>query len=111
MSKAYFVLVVADMDRALAFWKDLGLDPAMVSPEWSELRWGEATLALHGGGDGVGGDTGLGFEVTDLDDAVAQVETAGGTVVERPSARPGEGIRLATVADPEGNRFFLAESA
>jgi predicted enzyme related to lactoylglutathione lyase len=33
----------------------------------------------------------------------------GGQVVHEPADRPNEGIRLATVADPEGNRFSLGQ--
>ena len=53
--------------------------------------------------------TGLGFVVDDLDAACKQVAAAGGTIVTAPRDRPGEPIRLADVADTEGNVFSLAE--
>jgi lactoylglutathione lyase len=110
--KTYFMLMVQDMDRATAFYRDVfELSVRFVSPEWSELSWGDATVAFHGGRqDGERRTTGLGFEVDDLEAACAAVEAAGGTVVMRPSDRPGESIRLADVADPEGNVLSVAQT-
>ena len=48
------------------------------SPFWAELRWREATIALHGGGTGDERDSWLGLHVTDVDAALAEAETAGG---------------------------------
>ncbi|HEY8093383.1 MAG TPA: VOC family protein [Acidimicrobiales bacterium] len=109
--KAYFMLMVDDMDRATAFYRDaFGLSGGFISPEWSELTWGDATVAFHGGrGGGEHRPTGLGFEVDDLDAACAAVAAAGGTIVMAPSDRPGEPIRLAEVADPEGNVVSIAQ--
>ena len=111
VTKTYFMLMVDDMDRATTFYqKAFDLSGGFVSPEWSELSWRDATIAFHGGR---GGDerrpTGLGFEVEDLDAACAEVTHAGGTIVTPPSDRAGEGIRLAEVADPEGNVLSVAQ--
>ena len=101
---------VKDMDRAVAFYRDVfGLDVRFASPDWSELTWRDATLALHGGGRR-NGPTGLGFEVDDLERACHEVKAAGGRVVKAPRDRRGEPIRLAEVADPEGNQFSLAQT-
>ena len=110
VTKAYFMLFVVDMDRAAAFYREgVGLDVRFVSPEWSELAWRDATVALHGGATSTEQRvTGLGFEVDDLDAACKQVAAAGGTIVTAPRDRPGEPIRLADVADTEGNVFSLA---
>src|SRR5262245_60317098 len=99
------MLMVQDMDRATGFYRDaFGLSVRFVSPEWSELAWRDATIAFHGGrADGDRQQTGLGFEVDDVDAACAAVTAAGGTVVAPPVERPGERIRLAEVADTEGN--------
>jgi predicted enzyme related to lactoylglutathione lyase len=111
VTKSYFMLMVDDMDRATAFYRDVfGLTVRFVSPDWSELTWGDATIAFHGGrGTDEHRATGLGFEVDDLEAACAAVEGAGGTVVMPPSDRPGEPIRLADVADPEGNVLSVAQ--
>ena len=44
----YAIKYVADMDRAVAFHRDvLGLELKFQSPFWSEFATGETTLALH----------------------------------------------------------------
>lgn len=112
VTKAYVLYPVSDMDRAVAFYRDaFGLDVRVASPDWSELGWGDATVALHGGrGDGDPPAEGLGFEVDDLDGACAAVIGSGGVLVVAPAERPGEPIRLALAADPDGNRIHLAQS-
>ena len=112
VTKAYFMLMVDDMDRATAFYRDVfALSGGFVSPEWSELAWGDAIVAFHGGR---GGDeprrTGLGFEVDDLEAACDAVAAAAARSSMPPSDRPGEPIRLAEVADPEGNVLSVAQT-
>jgi len=111
ISKTYFMLMVSDMDRAVAFYRDtIGLPLAFQSPDWSELPCGSAAVvALHGGGTGESVSTGLGFETDDLDSACASVEAGGGAVSVPAVERPAEGIRLAECSDTEGNRFSLAQ--
>ncbi len=110
VTRAYYMLMVADMERAKRFYRDtIGLKERHASPEWTELTWGDATVALHGGAKEDARDTGLGFDVDDVDAACAAVAKAGGKVVQPPQKRPGESITLATVQDPEGNRFFFAQ--
>src|SRR6185503_2573689 len=47
----YIMITVSDMDRSLAFYRDvLGLALRFASPEWTEFETGTTTLALHGGG-------------------------------------------------------------
>ena len=104
------MLMVTDMDRAVAFYRDtFGLRPGVESPYWSELAFGDAALALHAGAAAAVRDTGLALQVDDLDEACALVLTHGGQVLSNPEDRPEEGIRLATVADPEGNRFSVGQ--
>lgn len=105
-----YMLMVADMDRALAFYRDvMGLTPSVASPHWSELRRGDAIVALHGGGSGERTRTGLSFQVADLEAACVEILAGGGRVVSAPSARPGEPIKLAECADAEGNEFMVTE--
>lgn len=112
VAKTYFMLMVADMPRATAFYRRaFGLTPRFDSPRWTELGSPDgATVALHADGGSAPRDTGLGFEVDDADAACAAVRSAGGTVIQEPQARPGEPIRLALAADPEGNRFSIAQN-
>ena len=108
--KTYFILRVADMDRALRFYAEaFAASVRFSSAEWSELTVAGATVALHPGGIGVQIPSGLGFEVDDLDEALRLVTTVGGRVTNPPRDRPREGIRLAEVADLEGNLITVAE--
>ncbi len=100
------ILWAEDMDRAVAFWRDcLGLAVGLHTPHWSELTTAGSKIALHGGGRGEYHASGLGFQVDDVDAACAEVAAMGGTIRTPPADRPGEGIRLADVIDPEGNGF------
>jgi predicted enzyme related to lactoylglutathione lyase len=107
ITKAYFMLPVQDMGRAISFYRDvIGLTVDFESPFWSELRWREATIALHGGGGGEGRESWLGFHVSELDTALAEIEAAGG---RRGAERTEGGARLVAVVDPEGNTLTLGE--
>ena len=104
------ILWAQDMDRAVAFWQAVaGLDVVLHTPYWSELRWGDATLALHGGGEGTYHASGVALTVGDVDAACAEVRAAGGTVRTEPVDKTEEGIRLADLVDPEGNGFQLSQ--
>lgn len=108
--RAYFMLMVQDMDRALAFWQQgVGLVLRFGSPYWSELDAAGSTVALHHGGDGRPTMTGLGVEVDDVHAACAAIRAAGGSVLREPETRPGEPIILAEARDTEGNGFSVAQ--
>ena len=105
-----YMLMAQDMDRAVAFYRDvIGLEPRFSSPMWSELTFGDAIVAMHGGGSTELRSTGLSFQVEDIDSAVREIERGGGRVTRGPEDRPGEPIRLAEVVDTEGNAFALTE--
>jgi len=104
------MLMAQDMDRAVGFWQGvMGLTVKLHTPHWSELAWGDAIVALHGGGTGEGHASGLGLQVADLDAACREVAEGGGRVLSGPEDRPGEGIRLASLVDTEGNAFALSQ--
>ena len=104
------VLWAQDMPRAWAFYTDvLGLQQRFTSPGWSELAWGDAIIALHGGGDASIKETGLSLQVDDLDAACRHIADHGGSIIDPPMSRPGEPIRLARIADTEGNRLMLTQ--
>ena len=106
-----YMLMAQDMNRATAFYRDVvGLKPRFSSPMWSELTFGDAIVALHGGGRDELRMTGLNFQVEDLNSAVREIERGGGRVTREPEDRPGEPIRLAEVVDTEGNAFGLTET-
>jgi len=105
---------VADMDRAVAFYRDvLGLTLVRRDGEsWALFDAGGRRFALHGAGEGdavqAGGATAV-FSVNDLDSARAILADRG-----VPSAHEGdvEGYaRFAAFRDPDGNTFQLIEYA
>ncbi len=105
ITKAYFMVPVADMDRAVGFYRDvLGLGVKFTSPDWTELTWRDATIALHGGGGGQPRESWLGFYVDDLEAALATIEAAGG---QRGKERSEGGVRLVSITDTEGNALTI----
>ncbi len=110
---------VRDMARACAFYRDtLGLaeaeTPGSGSPGWNTFRCGELIIALHilhGPEDEEGPmpHAGLNLEVDDLGTAVVELEAAGGKLRAIREAGGGVPVRLAEVADPDGNGFELRQ--
>jgi lactoylglutathione lyase len=111
--KTYFMLMVADMSRALRFYTEtFAVSVRFSSPQWSEFEAAGATVALHHGGGGAGDtETGLGFEVADLRAALDRAVSVGGRVTRAPRDRPAEGIHLAQLADTEGNLITVAQAS
>lgn len=105
-----YLLMAQDMDRAVRFYRDtMGLSEGYVSPHWSELRFGDAILGLHGGGDGSRRQTGLSMQYEDVKKAFAMSLQSGAEAVQHPEQREGEPIILASIADPEGNVIMLTQ--
>ena len=110
------IVFVGDMDRCVAFYRDVvGLPLRFASPEWSEFATDGATLALHAAADGERGDAGAagtcrpGFTVDDVDAFHARMVEHGVTCLLEP--RDLHGVRLATYADPDGLPFGASGSA
>ena len=102
--------MVRDMNRAVSFYRDhLGFEESCVSPNWSELLFGNAVLALHGGGDEKRIITGLSIQYEDVNLAFNTAIKAGATEVCKPENREGEPIIFASVADPDGNVIMLTQ--
>ena len=92
-----YMLMAQDMNRAVAFYRDvIGLEPRFSSPMWSELTFGDAIVALHGGGSAELRSTGLSFQVEDLSSAVREIERGGGRVTREPEDRPPRPAARAT---------------
>lgn len=105
-----YMLIAQDMDRAVTFYRDaMGFEDSFTSPYWSELKFGDAILALHGGGEGDRNETGLSVQYEDVGSAFKAALEAGASEVSQPEQREGEPIILATVCDPEGNVFMLTQ--
>ncbi len=112
VTKVLYMLYVSDMDRAVGFYGDvIGLHVGFQSPGWSELRFGDSTVALHLGSDRRYRMTGLNFEVSDIETACSEVDSAGGSVALGPYKGGPPGLTLADVEDADGNRFQLSHHA
>jgi predicted enzyme related to lactoylglutathione lyase len=107
ITKTYFMVPVHDMERAVAFYGTvLGLKLGFTSPDWTELAWHDAVIALHRGGTATDAQGWLGFEVEDIDSALAEIEVGGG---RRDAERTEGGVRLVTVTDTEGNSLTIGQ--
>ncbi len=101
---AYAIHFVADMDRAVAFYRDtLGLALKFSSPGWTEFSTGETTLALHpASAENAAGTTHLGFGASDMQ-AFYREMVAKHVKFTRPPT-PEHGTTLAEFIDSEGAR-------
>ena len=110
VTRTYFTLSVIDMARAVAFYRGvLGPVVRVESPTWSELKLGDATVALHTTPVPAPRYTGLGVEVVDLHAAYHAVTALGGRVLSGPSPDPIGNLSY-EVSDTEGNTFTIAGS-
>ena len=99
----YVIEFVADMNRAVAFYRDMvGLSPKFESPEWSEFSTGETTLALHPASEkNPPGKLEIGFGVPDLRAFYEAMTAKGVTFPLAPKAQEYGGS-LAQFQDTEG---------
>ena len=99
----YAIKFVADMDRAVKFYRDtLGLALKFQSPGWSEFITGETTLALHPASEkNPPGTVELGFSAPDLA-AFYKEMSAKGVKFPMPPTKQDFGGELAQFRDSEG---------
>ena len=104
----YAIHFVADMDRAVAFYRDtIGLELRFSSPGWSEFDTGATTLALHPAStENPPGTTHLGLHADDILAMHRHLSAAGVRFTREPT--PEHGITLAEFADSEGARVSLS---
>jgi predicted enzyme related to lactoylglutathione lyase len=108
--KVKFMLMAADMKRAVRFYRDvIGLEEVFLSDFWTELRHGDAIIALHGGHDGTRNPTGLSFQFADVLEKAEAIRQAGATILQAPKQREGEPILLGVYRDSEGNEVFITQ--
>jgi lactoylglutathione lyase len=115
------ILTTPDLSRALAFYRD-ALDgeityrfPADGEPQYVSLRFGASSLGIAAQPadsppspqSGVAGPFALWAYVDACDATVERLRAAGVPVLEPPVDQPW-GERMATVADPDGNRVMVA---
>ncbi|HWL09343.1 MAG TPA: VOC family protein [Planctomicrobium sp.] len=105
-----YVLMVQDMDRAVRFYRDtMGFTEGSLSSYWSELRFGDAILGLHYGGDGSRHQTAISIQYANVAAAYAMAIKSGAEGVQAPVQREGEPILFSSVVDPEGNIITLTQ--
>jgi catechol 2,3-dioxygenase-like lactoylglutathione lyase family enzyme len=111
MQFAYAIKFVADMDAAVAFYRDkMGLTLRVATPFWSEFDTGAVTLALHPASErNPAGAVQLGFSTPQLAALYANRESAGLTFTAPPADE--HGTLLARIADCEGAEVSLSEAA
>jgi len=106
VTETFMSIEVNDMQRATAFYVNaLGATVMFASPSWSSLRIAGVRLGLfHAQHAEV--RVGLHFSVSDLAEACAGVERAGGRIIVA-STEVAPGVVVADVSDTEGNVFAL----
>ncbi len=118
----YVVLIVEDLDRALAFYTGvLGLPLGHRSGDFAQLATGATRLALYtrpamertlgtalspAPAEAPGFE--IGFKVEDVDAAYAELVAAGAVAATPPTTRPW-GQRTAYLRDPDGHLVELAQ--
>ncbi len=116
----YVVLIVADLDRALAFYNGtMGIPLKHRAERFAQLQTGATRLGLFTReamaetlhqplrpADPAAPGFEIGFKVDDVDAAYAELLAAGASGVTEPETRPW-GQRTAYVRDPDGNLVEL----
>ena len=101
-------LYVRDMQRSLAFYRDLLGIPLEGDHDWQEATLGGTRFALHLAHADVGqpssGTIHVNLEVADADEAAARLREAG--VEARETMREEYGVAY-EVVDPDGYRVYL----
>jgi len=103
MKLNYVIKFVANMDRAVKFYRDvLGLPLKFQSPGWSEFETGDTILGLHPASQkNLAGAVELGFNDPDLDKFHEEMK-AKGVQFSMPPTKQDFGGLLAQFVDSEG---------
>jgi catechol 2,3-dioxygenase-like lactoylglutathione lyase family enzyme len=105
---SYAIKFVADMDKALAFYRDtFGLKVKFATPFWSEFETGDVTLALHPASDrNPAGSVEIGFSTEKLADVYADRARNSLDFIEAP--RLEHGTLLSRILDCDGAGLSLS---
>ncbi len=105
----YIIEFVADMDRAIKFYRDvMGLPLKFQAPGWSEFATGETTLGLHPASEkNPAGKLEMGFNVPDLQQFHAEM-TSKGVQFPMAPAKQDFGGMLAQFVDSEGAHISVS---
>jgi len=107
-----FMVVVKDMDRSIAFYRDvLGLKLTLQTPGWSSLDAGNVQVGLHSESEHLKvrptEAAQMGFYVEDIQQAIAKLKERG-THVLMPPKKEDFGW-LAVFQDPDGYHIQLCQ--
>jgi predicted enzyme related to lactoylglutathione lyase len=111
----YVIVGVKSLEKGVAFYRDtMGFDFQFMEPEMhfagfkvSDMMFNLAEAPdTHGSGDR---NTGIGFEVADLDAAHAELAAKGVKFTMGPGKMPWGGY-MAMFVDPDGNEFYLDQA-
>jgi catechol 2,3-dioxygenase-like lactoylglutathione lyase family enzyme len=104
----YAIKFVADMDKAIAFYRDtLGLELKFASPFWTEFATGETTLALHPASDeNPAGSVQLGLGTDDLPGFYVRRDELGISFTQMPTEM--HGTQIARVRDIDGAEISIS---
>ena len=118
----YAIVFVSDMDRSVAFYRDvIGLRLKFESPGWTEFATDGATLALHTSHERAGTDTDgdsnsvpagrcqPGLQVPDLDEVHQKMLAHGVPCIQNPTEVFGS--RVAQYRDPDGLAISVGEGS
>jgi len=119
MRLTYAIVFVSDMQRSVAFYRDvLGLPLKFQSPGWTEFATEGATLALHSSeGASSGKDDPLkvpagrcrpGLSVPNLDEFHKRMLDKKVPCIQEP--KDVFGVRVAQYADPDGLGISVSEA-
>ena len=113
----YSIIFVSDMQRSVAFYRDvIGIPLRFESPGWTEFATEGATLALHktdapaAGSDAQRGEQAgqcrAGFQTPDLDAFHERMAEHAVPCVQEPTETFG--VRIAQYIDPDGLVFSVS---
>jgi lactoylglutathione lyase len=101
-------LYVSEMERSVAFYRELLGIPLEGDDDWQEASLGGTRFALHRAHEGLGpltaGTIHVNLEVADLDAATRRLGEAGVAVEETMREEWGAAARI---VDPDGYELFL----
>lgn len=106
----HIMLMVKDVASAVKFFHEgLGLPVTVQSPGWAEIEADGATIAFHGANEApeTGSSPILSFTVDDVHQAIATLESLGGTLEGRVR-EPSFGT-VAAVRSPQGHLVSLLQ--
>ena len=112
----YVILHVHDLNREVAFFRDVVGLPLQFSDEsfhFARFDGGGISFSVASSGEDSGPPepaadrfSGIGFAVDDVDAAAREIKARGARFTMEPSRQPWGGY-MAMFADPEGNLFYL----